>query len=501
MTLTHQPLIIYRDLDTGLERVGELVNAYDIFITEEIINAQGGEETIEWKMALNDPKRIELGTEPVEMIARIGDKQFIIKNPIDKRDESGKKFTEFQGEALWYELRDAKVISFEKIEVDAQTMGQAILDSAIIPTGWTIYKIDASLKSKKRTIRGDWKSVLEFLLEWADQYGGELKFDTIDKTISLVEKIGEDNGVRFYYNKNLKTIERSVDSYSLITRLYLYGKNDMTVKSVHPDGLEYIENTTWVDALKLRNRIRPDRFKDERYTIPQNLFDVGVQMLNELSKPNVSYAMKVNDLSVLSGHEHESIGIGDVVYAIDTELLNLLVDSRIVRRKYNVRQPWNSDVELNQPKKTLADANQRNIDDSLQILAESDPLDTNDVQQMTVFNHLLNSRAEDGTSYWEQSGTDIAVEIGGFSGDASWKINSGYGKTNKLKQSIFGVSHRSAYTISAYVYNEGQITRGTSQDAFVGIKVTIHYTEPDADGKTYEEHLLAIPDITQEGSA
>jgi phage minor structural protein len=497
LTLTSEPLVLYNDKATGLERIGELANAYDIFITEEIINESGGEETIEWKMAIDDPKRKELGTEPVETIARIGDKQFIVKNPVDSRDESGKKITQFTGEALWYELRDFKVITIDKTEIDPTTMIQAILDGSIVPTGWTIGKIDASLKALKRTITGDWKTVLELLLEVCNLFGAELKFDTIDRTISLVEKIGEDNGVRFYYNKNLKTIERSVDSYDLITRLYLYGANDMTVKTVHPDGLDYVENLDWVNALNLRNKIRVDRFKDERYTIPQNLYDDGKKMVDELSKPTISYSMKISDLSILSGHEHESIGIGDTIYAIDTELMNLLIDARIVRRKYNVRQPKDSEVELNQPKKTLADANQRNIDDGLQILAESDPLDTSDVQQMTVFNHLLNSRAEDGNTYWEVTGTGITNEVGGFSGDASWKIDSGYGKTNSLKQSLFGVSHRSAYTVSAYVYNEGTITRGSSQDAFVGIKVTIHYTEPDDKGNTFEEHLLAIPDITQ----
>jgi phage minor structural protein len=497
LTLTSQPLVLYNDKATGLERIGELANAYDIFITEEIINESGGEETIEWKMAIDDPKRKELGTEPVETIARIGDKQFIIKNPVDSRDESGKKITQFTGEALWYELRDFKVITIDKTEIDPTTMIQAILDGSIVPTGWTIGKIDASLKTLKRTITGDWKTVLELLLEVCNLFGAELKFDTIDRTISLVEKIGEDNGVRFYYNKNLKTIERSVDSYDLITRLYLYGANDMTVKTVHPDGLDYVENLDWVNALNLRNKIRVDRFKDERYTIPQNLYDDGKKMVDELSKPTISYSMKISDLSILSGHEHESIGIGDTIYAIDTELMNLLIDARIVRRKYNVRQPKDSEVELNQPKKTLADANQRNIDDNLELLTQSDPLDTSDVQQMTVFNHLLNSRAEDGNTYWEVTGTGITNEVGGFSGDASWKIDSGYGKTNSLKQSLFGVSHRSAYTVSAYVYNEGTITRGSSQDAFVGIKVTIHYTEPDDKGNTFEEHLLAIPDITQ----
>ncbi|UYL93854.1 putative tail fiber protein [Geobacillus phage vB_GthS_PK2.1] len=493
LTLTSEPLIIYKDLESGLERIGELKNAYDIIITEEI----NGEEVIEFKMASNDPKRIELGTEPVELIARIGDKQFIIRNAIDKRDESGKKYTQFFGEALWYELRDAKVINYEQVEKTAYEHIRAILNSAVVPTGWTIYKVESD--GRKRTIRGEWKSVLELLREVADQFGGEIQFDTVNRTISLVNRIGEDNGVRFYYNKNLKTIERSVDTYNLVTRLYVYGKNGMDIKSVHPQGLDYIEDLTWVNALNLRNKIRIDVWKDERYTIPQNLYDDGMKMLTEMAKPNVSYAMTIADLSMLSGHEHESIGLGDTVWVVDTELMNLLVEARIVRRKYNVRQPWKTEVELNQPKKELADANQRAIDDAIEALVESDPLDTSDVQQMTVFNHLLNSRAEDGMKYWEVTGSDITIEPSGFSGNASWKIQSGYGKTNKLKQSIYGVSHRSAYTISAYVATEGTITRGISQDAFVGIKVTIHYTEPDSDGKTYEEHFLAIPDITQQG--
>lgn len=490
LALSSEPLIIYKDLASGLERMGELVNAYDVFIVEEV----NGEETLEFKMAANDPKRHELGAEPVELIAEIGDKRFIIRNPIDRRDESGKKYTQFTAEATWYELRDHKVIEFESVEDTALNTLNKILDASIEPTGWTIYKADPTIK---RTIRGEWKSVLELLHEVRDQFGGELLFDTVNRTISLVNQIGENNGIRFYYNKNLKTIERSVDSYGIVTRLYLYGKNGMTIASVN-NNVEYLENTKWVDALGLRNRIRIDRLSDGRYTIPQNLKEDGQKMLDEMSKPIVSYAMTVNDLSVLSGHEHEQIGLGDTVYAVDTELMNMHVEARIVRRKYNVREPWKTEIELNQPKKELADANKRSIDDAVELLAETDPLDTSDVQQMTVFNHLLNSRAEDGMAYWEQTGTGVSVEMTGFSGSASWKLQSGYGSEASLKQSVFGVSHRTAYTVSAYVYNDGTITRGPSNDAFVGIRVRIHYETADNEGKTYEDHYLAIPDITQE---
>jgi phage minor structural protein len=495
LQLTTQPLIIFKDLATGLERVGELANAYDVFITEEV----NGEETIEFKMATNDPMRNRLGSQPVEMIARIGDKQFHLKSALDQRTDTGKKYTQFEGESLWYELRSDKIPTFEQIEQKADVIMKAILDQTIEPTGWTIYKVQTD--GRKRTIRGDWKNVIELLQMVVDQFGGELQFDTIDRTISLVNKNGEDNGVRFYYNKNLKTIKRTIETYDMVTRLYLSGKNDMTVKSVHPDGLDYVEDLTWVNALNLRKKIRIDRWSDERYTIPQNLYDDGLALVKESAKPIISYEMTLQDLSTLSGHEHESIGLGDSIYIIDTELLNLTVNARIVKRKYNVREPWLTEVELDYPKKELADANQRAIDDQLEQLTETSPVDTTDVQQMTVFNHLLNSRAEDGITYWEQSGTGITPVIGGFSGDASWQIDANYTETNILKQSVYGVSHRSAYTVSAYVASQGTITRGNSQDAFVGILVRIHYTTADANGKTFEEHLLAIPDITQQGGS
>ncbi|AYP68836.1 hypothetical protein BpsM61_00062 [Bacillus phage vB_BpsM-61] len=491
LTLTSEPLIIYKDLESGVERVGELNNAYDIYITEEV----EGEETLEFKMAINDPKRIALGSEAVEMLAEIGNKRFILRNPVDRRDNQGKKYTEFFAESLWYELRDFKVPEFEEVEKTAYDMVQAILDQSIIPTGWKIHRIEGI---RRRTIRQEWKSVLALLREVADRYDMELIFDTVNRTISLVESIGEDNGVRFFYNKNLKSIERSVDTFNLVTRLYVEGRNGMTIRSVN-DNVEYLENTKWVDALNLRNKIRIDRWVDGRYTVPQNLKDDGQRMLDRAAEPNVGYVMDVTDLSTLSGHYHESIGLGDTVHVVDTELLDLVVEARILKRKYNVREPHRTVVELNQKRKELSDANQRNIDDAVELLSQTDPLDTSDIQQMTVFNHLLNSRAEDGEKYWELTGSDIENEIGGFSGDASWKITGGYGSTNIMKQSIYGVSHRSAYTVSAYVGNDGTITRGESDDAFVGIRVRIHYTEPDRNGNTYEDHYLAIPDITQEG--
>lgn len=485
INLTTEPIKLYRDLASGLESLGILQNDYDTLIEEQV----NGEELLSFKLPLNDPKRKELGSEAVEIIAEIGRRRFTIKEMKDKRDDSGKAYTEFKGEALWYEIGDLKVPSIDLTETTPYEAMSFALANCIPSTDWTLDRVE--IADKRRTIRGTWTSVLAIFRDVQATFGGELVFDTTDKTISLIAAQGQDNGVRFYYGKNLKNVERTVDTFSLVTRLYPQGKGDLTISTVN-GGLDFIEDTQWVDALGLRNRIRADVWKDDRYVIPQNLYDDGVSLLTEAAKPAVNYTLNVQDLSRLSGHEHESFELGDTIYAVDREILNLELPSRIMRRKYNVREPWKTQVELEQPKKQLAEAKVRAFDDSLTQLAETDPLDTEDVKQMTVFNHLLNSRADEGLVDWVADSADIQAVRTGFSGENSFKFTAAYGQKKTLSQKIYGVSHRTAYTVSAQVAFDGEITRGgTLPDPFVGIYVVITY-----DDGTTERKPLNVKDVT-----
>ncbi|MDC3413955.1 phage tail spike protein [Terrihalobacillus insolitus] len=495
LILSAQPLNLYRDLDTGLDSLGELKNAYDIIIEEEV----NGEDTLTFKLPINDPKRKVIGDEPVEMLAVIGDRYYVVKEVKDKRDNDGKLYTEFKGESLWYELRDYYVEAIEVVEVTAYTALTTILSNIFYEVGdpqcdWTIGKVEIT---KKRTLRSEWNNVLALIREVQNTWGGEIQFDNKNKQIHLLNRIGKNSGVRFYYNKNLKTIERQIDTYDLITRIYPTGKGDLDITTVN-GGVKYLENRTWVDRLNLRKKIIPYRWKDERYTIPQNLKEDAQKMLDEMSKPQIRYAMSVHDLSALSGHEHESYELGDDVMVVDKDLFGEEVPSRIVRRKWDVRRPENTEIELSQPQKTLADIQKRALDDSLQTLVSSDPLSTTDAQQMTVFNQLLNSRADEGINGdWVQEGTGFGIENVGFSGNWSFKVTPNYNEINRITQTVEGVSHRSTYTISAAVATEGQITRGGSPDAFVGIKVIVHYQ----DGGEPDVHYLKVPDVTDTGGA
>lgn len=482
--LTNEPLNIFKDLATGMSFMGQLRNAYDIII-DETINAAC---TLTFKLPANDPKRKQLGDEPVELIAKIGTRMFIVRETIDERGEDGKVFTSFTCEAYFYELRDFKVVAIELTQVTATQAINEVLAKAMPVTGWTLGACEIPL-TKLRDFKVEWKSVLECFRDIVDAWGGEIQFNEELKEINLVIEGGVDHGVRFYYTKNLKKVVRTINTYDLITRLYVYGAGTLDIKSVN-NNLEYIEDFTWVDALGLRNRIRIGQFKDENYVYPQNLKDDAGTILAGSCKPQVAYVITVQDLSMLSGHEHESFGLGDTVYTVDKELLSTVIKSRIMRRQFNVREPQKTVVELAQPKKLLSDAMRKAVDDKVNMLATSDLVNTTDVKQMSVFNYLLNSRGDEGLSNWSQIGTGFTLDNQGYSGDWSYKCVGSYGGTNQLTQRVYGVSNRSSYTISAAVATEGTITRGAELAApFVGLKVIVHYT----DG-TSEEKFLSIAD-------
>lgn len=491
---SNDPLYLYNDLESGLDSLGEIANAYDLILEEEI----NGEELLTFKVPYRDKKRKEIGGEPVEMVASIARRYFVVKEILDKRDNDGNSYSEFITEARWTELRDWYVDGIEVVEVTAETALKTIIANVFLEPGdplidWKIGNVEIT---KRRTLRSDWDDVLTLVRKVQNTWGGEVLFDTETKTIHLLQRVGKDTGIRFTYDKNMKSIERRIDTYDLITRIYPTGAGELDIRTVNK-GVNYIENREWVDKLGLRRKIIPYRWKDERYTIPQNLYDDGKATLDELAKPNIAYETTVVDLSALTGHLHESFELGDMVVVEDTELFDEEVAHRIVRRSQNIRQPEFTDVELSQPTKTLASIQSRAVDEQVQDLIGSDLVSNSDVRQMTVFNQLLNSRADDGMTSWvhEADGSTFELSNAGFSGSWSYKVTPDYNKQAKMTQTVEGVSHRTNYTVSASVATEGALTRGSSDDAFAGIKVLVYY-EGEAEP---EVHYLAIPDVTTKG--
>ena len=88
------------------------------------------------------------------------------------------------------------------------------------------------------------------------------------------------------------------------------------------------------------------------------------------------------------------------------------------------------------------------------------------------FNHLRNSRADDGLTYWLSSGFTVDPN-NGVSGSASFKAEGVLGMTKSLSQTVYPASRKS-YTFSAQIASEN-LQKGPNGK--VGIEVVIEYED------------------------
>ncbi len=188
-------------------------------------------------------------------------------------------------------------------------------------------------------------------------HGGDLVFDSRNRLVSLLTFSGRDSGALFAYRKNLTGIKRVVDTRSLVTRLYAYGKDGMTFASIN-NGNEFVEDFTY------SSEVRVSTLDLSNFTNPYQMLEYTNLRLADYAKPRVSYVLSAMDLSVLTGYEHESWDLGDIV-TVDDRDLDLTIKTRVIRREYNLQEPWKTVLELSTKLRELGDSNTDALADQL----------------------------------------------------------------------------------------------------------------------------------------
>ena len=441
-----RPIIL--DSDGNAEAV--LDNAYDIIVTSEI----NGVDELEFKLPFQDRKRSCIDN---EKNVRIVNDTYRIRTITDDKEESGKAITTVYAEAAFYDL--AYSVKKDAISFNADT-ADVPMSYALQATDWDVGTVNVSTK---RTWTCSEKNALAILRAVQDIHGGDLIFDNANKIVKLLTFSGEDSGVLFCYKKNMKSIQRVIDTTSLITRLYAYGKDGMTFASIN-DGKEYVQDTTYT------SEIRISTLDCSSFTNPYQMLEFANMRLADYASPRISYVLKAMDLSVLTGFEHETWELGDTVTVKDDDL-NLSVKTRIVRREYNLQEPWNTVLELSTTLRELGDSSSR-WDSAADTLESADLVDSQEMKDLVPFNHLRNSRADSGLNYWQSSGFSVDAE-NGVSGMASFKCEGALNTTKSLSQTITPAT-RESYTFSAQIASENLVKGSSGQ---VGIEVTFEYED------------------------
>lgn len=428
-----------------------LENAYDIIVTGEI----NGEDTLSFKIPYRDSKRSYIDSEKKIQIV---DDIYKVRTVKDTKDTEGNAITEVYAEAEFYDLTFS--VRKEERSFEAET-AEVPMAYALAGTEWAVGTVNVRTK---RTWTSSEKNALSILRNVADLHGGDLVFDCANRLVHLLTVSGKDSGALFAYRKNMKSIQRVVDTRSLVTRLYAFGADGLTFADIN-NGKPYVEDYTYT------NEVRISTLDCSSFTNPYQMKEYAEMRLAQYAKPTISYVLNAMDLSVLTGYEHEAWALGDYVRVEDKEL-GISVTTRIVRREYNLQEPWNTVLELSTTLKNLGSSASQ-WDNAADTLEGTSMVSNDDIREMVPFNLLRNSRADDGLAYWTSSGF-VADGENGASGTASFKAEGVSGMTKSLSQTVYP-ANRDSYTISAQIGSED--LEKLSDSSQVGIEVIIEYED------------------------
>ena len=448
--------VILGDDDTA-EAV--LENAYDIIVTSEI----NGIDTLEFKLPFKDSKREYVENEKQ---VRIVSDTYRIRTVTDDKDESGKAITSVYAEAAFYDLSFSVKKEENTFTADTADVPMAY---ALQGTEWEVGVVNVSTK---RTWTSTEDNALSILRHVQNIHGGDLIFDNANKLVNLLTFSGTDSGALFCYRKNMKSIQRVIDTTSLITRLYAVGADGMTFANIN-DGKPYVEDFTYTGEIRIKT------LDCSNFTNPYQMLEFANMRLADYAAPRISYVLKAMDLTVLTGYEHEAWNLGDTVMVVDEDL-DLSIKTRIVRREYNLQEPWNSVLELSTTLRELGDSTSQ-WDAAADVLEGANYIDNQQLQNFVPFNHLKNSRADSNFSYWTNSGFEVDGD-NGVTGTASFKCEGAYNATKYMEQTVTP-SNRDSYTFSAQIATENLSLGSNGQ---VGVEIVIEYEDGSTETRTID---------------
>lgn len=236
---------------------------------------------------------------------------------------------------------------FDTFASTEQTIVQA-MNLAFAGTGW---RCESSL-TKKRTIKKTNASAWEILKQAVKTYRAEPVIDSLNKIVTFVEKRGSDRGVYFSSQLNLKSVGQQAQTTDFYTRIIPVGKDGLTIESVN-NGVKYLEDHTYSPKIKTYY------WKDERYTVPENLMEDAGEKLYDLAHPVVAYTCDVIDLAKVSRkYSILQFGIGDTVLVID-KYTKIRVQQRIVKMTEYPDNPDKNTCEISNVKLSFEEYVQR----------------------------------------------------------------------------------------------------------------------------------------------
>jgi phage minor structural protein len=296
-------------------------------------------------------------------------------------------------------------VTWDNFKTTYKTITEA-LNLMLVGTGWEVGYCEVT---KKRTVEGTYKTAWELSQRCIDTYLCELEYDTLNKRINVYNKRGSYKGVFAIDGVNMDDLEIQSTSYDFYTRLIPVGKDGLSIAGIN-DGVEYIENYQY------SNKVKTCYWKDERYTVVEDLYEDAVIKLDELSQPTKSYSMKIRDLAKINDkYSAYEFKLGDTILLV-SKSKHLRLKERIVKYTEYPESPEDNKVEVSTTKITLEDI-QKKFKDSANVL-----------DNVTTAGDKINGGSVEGLEY---ANVKYYIEFGtlNYDSDSTEEISFNFAQT------------------------------------------------------------------------
>lgn len=186
-------------------------------------------------------------------------------------------------------LSDQPIISTKDV-VELQTKSLSEVIDYIKPNHWSVE--NAGIRDIRRTPD---LTRYDVLMGCQEIYGVVYHFDTIHKIIKVIDPNQQvDTGLYITPELNRSNLTYIGDSKDRVTRISAYGKENedgtfVNFASIN-GGKDYVEDVSY------DGKVKWIIWRDERYTVAENLLADAKKKLTTLAFPKMSYSVTVNDL-------------------------------------------------------------------------------------------------------------------------------------------------------------------------------------------------------------
>lgn len=182
-----------------------------------------------------------------------------------------------------------------------------------------------------------------------DVYGGEYKYD--GKSVSLLNRVGADNGVRIAYGVNLTNFEQDTNIQDCYTGAVGYWSNDE--ETIYTD---IATAAGAFDHVRIATIDLTDKFENKPSKARLESALRSYMTANGIGVPKVSINLSFVDLSQAEEYADviQSVALGDTVH-VNFPKIGVDASARVVKTRWNVLLDRYDNIDIGSVKSNIAD--------------------------------------------------------------------------------------------------------------------------------------------------